>query len=89
VHLNIGSRRSAPRRKQFFYPEFQLLPKSGVATLPVSEAQQVVLGFTLNFSLLLRSSALFSPWFLRECVMLLINKLQNPQSRLAHAHNQP
>jgi hypothetical protein len=29
--------------EQFFYAEFQLRPKSGVATLPVSEAQQVVL----------------------------------------------
>ena len=29
--------------EQFFFAEFQLLPKSGVATLPVSEAQQVVL----------------------------------------------
>jgi hypothetical protein len=29
--------------EQFFNPEFQLVSKKGVATLPVSEAQQVVL----------------------------------------------
>ena len=28
--------------EQFFYPDFQLSPKSGVATLPVNEAQEVV-----------------------------------------------
>ena len=29
--------------EQFFYPEFRLLPKSGLAMLPVSEAREVVL----------------------------------------------
>ena len=29
--------------EQFFYPKFQLLPKCGVATLPVSQAQEVLL----------------------------------------------
>jgi hypothetical protein len=29
--------------EQFFYPEFQLLPKSGVTTFPVSETREVVL----------------------------------------------
>jgi hypothetical protein len=29
--------------KQFLYPELQLVPKNGVATLPLGESQQVVL----------------------------------------------